>query len=140
MIINGREAFNGSDEQQAKNSIHSALKQAAVVAITLAKVSGPSNTVTFEYGISQTEKNLVLQVALVERGLSTQIRRGENRGRRAKHDNVVRDFETIRLAKGTKGKVLFHIPDDFKKENASVIAYVQDLSTMVILGATSEDL
>ena len=78
----------------------------------------------------------VLNVALVEGGLSTRVPRGENAGRTLRHENVVRAFRTVALEKAD-GEVHIDVPAAVRPENAAVIAYVQRPADMAVLGAAS---
>jgi hypothetical protein len=63
-------------------------------------------------------------VALVEDGLATQVRAGENRGVLLKHDHVVRAFAgPLPQAHATLD---IAIPPDANVDNASIVAFVQD--------------
>ena len=63
--------------------------------------------------------------ALVERGIKTGVKRGENSGRILRHENVVRIFNTLDLNSGV-GTATLQIPDNVKRSKASIIAYIQD--------------
>ena len=53
------------------------------------------------------------------------------------HENVVRAFETL---EARYGKVPLTLPEGMNPENASLIAFAQDVKTMAVLGATRVDL
>jgi hypothetical protein len=77
-------------------------------------------------------------IALTESRLATDVRAGENRGRRLEHDFVVRelagplafgDARTLDLAHS------FRLGADWKRENLAVVAFVQDRGTGATLQA-----
>ena len=80
----------------------------------------------------------VINVALVERGLSTDVTAGENAGRTLHHNNVVREFRTSPL---TASGAQIEIPLDRISDTsqASVIVYVQNPATMLIEAAQQLD-
>ncbi len=136
MIVNGVEAFVGSNRERAHRSIERALRRPARVG--LAVQSGRdegSGSVVVEYEVSRATGKAVLHVALVESGLVSDVVRGENAGRRLSHDQVVRVFETVRLKGSGKGRVELKAPETVVSENMSIVAYVQDPKTMAVLGA-----
>ena len=84
------------------------------------------------YNVPELRKGAVGNFALVERGLFQEVKRGENSGRRLPHENVVRAFRT---QSDKSGSVALRVPAGMKLKNSSVIALVQDASTMKVLGA-----
>ena len=81
----------------------------------------------------------VVNIALVERGLSTDVTAGENAGRTLHHDNVVREFRTMPLTDDAS-QVTIPLDKISDTSQASVIAYVQDPQTMFIEAAKQLDL
>jgi len=66
-------------------------------------------------------------VAIVEDGLSTQVRAGENRGALLRHDHVVRAFAgPLALA---RAEVRLALPADVVPDRASVVAFAQSADT-----------
>ena len=138
MIINGEEAFVGSDEGKAKQYIDHYLSIPPENNITLNfDLSG--NDLKVNYTVAQQNGKFVVNFALVERGLVSQVTAGENGGRTLKHDNVVREFKTIGL-NNIKGTVIFSRPQEKDLARFSIIAYVQSQQDMTISAATAIDL
>ncbi len=141
MIVNGQREFVGSERAKAQASLEWALSQPAGVAVSLDKFeSDPSNEVRLSYEVTPTPEDAVLHIALIERDLRNNVRRGENAGRVLHHDNVVRAFKTVSLREAVKGEITIEIPSAVNLSNSSIIGYVQNLATMKILGATSTEL
>jgi len=132
MIVNGRTEFVGSNRSKVESAITSALSEAAVVALSLNLVSSEAKEVVITYNVPELPKGAVVNFALVERGLFQEVKRGENSGRRLPHENVVRAFRT---QSDKSGSVALRVPAGMKLKNSSVIALVQDASTMKVLGA-----
>ena len=80
----------------------------------------------------------MLCIALVERGLVSNIKSGENANKTLKHENVVRTFYRGTLSTAPK-TVTLDIPDALDLANASVISYIQNNQSMHILAATGSD-
>ena len=138
MIVNGRRAFVGSDAPKAKRMLAEALRQPAQV--TLAVGVSPvtaEGVLLASVAAEGLPEGAVVHLAVVERGLSQDVTRGENTGRTLAHDNVVRVFETV---EASYGKVPLTLPHGLVLESASLIAYAQDAGTMAVLGATGIDL
>jgi hypothetical protein len=141
MVVNGSTEFVGSDRTRARKHIDAALKQPirAAVKISQEHEKDPS-AIVFAYEVSPVPRGSVLNVALVERGLVSTVKRGENGGRTLRHENVVRAFQTTRLGEAEKGTVQLKLPADLVSKNSSAIAYVQDSDTWAVLGATAIEL
>ena len=92
MIINGCEAFIGSDEKKANELIKHFLAQNPSNQIHLNLVQNGKSLVV-NYTVDHLQDNVVINVALVERGLVSHVTAGENKGRTLNHDNVVRVFK-----------------------------------------------
>lgn len=122
MIVNGSEEFVGSDRERAKRAIDAVLRRPATVEVKLRWHDG-----TVEYEVTGAPSGSVLNLAIVERDLVTNVKSGENSGRTLRHDNVVRVF----VSKPT-GKGAATLP---ATPNASVIGYVQDAGKLTVLGA-----
>ncbi len=138
MIVNGRHAFVGSDAARARRVLAKALRQPA--SVTLAVGVSPVTTegvLLVSYAAENLPADAVVHLAVVERGLSQNVTRGENTGRTLDHENVVRAFETL---EARYGKVPLTLPEGLHPENTSLIAYAQDVKTMAVLGAVSVDL
>jgi len=137
MVINGSDAFVGSDQTQLENALNRELSMAAgvILHIGLTKKDGQ---IIVKYSADGFSKGDVLNMALVERGLSTDVTAGENAGRTLHHDNVVREFQMIPLTKAVSQArmSLNRIADT---SQASVIVYVQNPQTMLIEAARQED-
>src|SRR5258707_944476 len=72
----------------------------AEATVTLRIKTGPAGP-KIEYQVSGAPKDTTLCVAIVESGLVSQVRRGENAGRTLSHANVVRKFVTLPLDEPT---------------------------------------
>jgi hypothetical protein len=141
MIVNGSTEFVGSDRTRARKHIDGALKQPVRATVKLSQEQkSDRSAVLFAYEVGRAPRGGVLNVAVVERGLVSMVKRGENGGRTLRHENVVRAFQTIRLGKAEKGAVQLKLPADLVSKNSSAIAYVQDSDTWAVLGAAAIDL
>ena len=93
MIVNGTVGFVGSDGGAARNAITRAGKaRLAAIDVTSAAVDGEN--LTLSLGIERVAAgDGILWAAVVEDDLESEVTRGENRGRRLKHQAVVRAFQ-----------------------------------------------
>jgi hypothetical protein len=103
----------------------------------------PRSTTTdaiVDYEASGAPAGAVLEVAVVERSTSTDVRAGENAGKTLHHANVVRSFVSSALGSPT-GTVTLRLPPGLRREDADVIGFVQhpsgDGQGLPVLGAAS---
>ncbi|TRX61825.1 DUF1223 domain-containing protein [Fulvivirga sp. M361] len=137
MVVNGKREFVGSSQANAKKAIEEALSQPAVHHLNL-DVKRTHEELIIHYDMEGPLNDVVLNIALVERNIATEVKRGENRNRTLRHDNVVRSFKSIPARK--KGQLMLPFANNPKLENGSVIAYVQNKGTFEISGATGIEL
>ena len=140
MIVNGTDAFVGSDRTRSRKSIDAALKRPTKTLLKLSEAKADAGAVVLAYEASSAPKGAVVNVAVVERGLVSKVSRGENADRTLRHENVVRVFRTIRLDDAAKGSVELKLPADQVRKNSSAIAYVQEGGAGAVLGASTVDL
>ncbi|MCG5470841.1 DUF1223 domain-containing protein [Micromonospora sp. LAH09] len=136
MIVNGTDEFVGSDRRRAAGAIDSALTTTATTTLTLSAsdVGGPR--VTLDYRVDQPPEGAVLNVAIVQRGLDSEIARGENAGRTLRQDNVVRAFTSVG-ADAEGGRMELVVPPDLDPRSATVVGYVQESGNGAVIGATA---
>lgn len=143
MVVNGAVGFVGSNKGEAEKEIEKALKRDAPVEVAASVSNEGADDLRVQaqikVGVELLHRDWDVIAALVERGLEQKPKRGENKGRTLKHDNVVREFETVALS-GDSIKIDLEVPSDVDRENASIIVYVQDKHTLKILGVTRVEL
>ncbi len=144
MIVNGKREFNGANGGAAKRSIQAALAEepTAAVRVQVTRVEDAERGYQVAYRIDGNVTGGMLRVAVVESGLSTQVERGENRGRTLKHENVVRLWKSLPLEgdAASGGVTRIELPQGVDAARASVVVYVQDAQTMRVWGAAGADL
>jgi len=138
MIINGTDAFVGNNQEKLQEDLNRELSVPAsvILHISLAK---QEDQVTVKYSAQGFSNGDVVNIALVQRGLSTEVTAGENAGRTLHHDNVVREFLTRSLTQETS-KARISLDRISDASQASVIVYVQNPQTMLIEAAKQLDL
>jgi len=137
IVVNGREAMVGSRSRTVRRAIQAALADPASVGVTIS-VDAATVPLRVDYRLDgPVPTDADLRLAVVERGLSQSVKRGENAGRTLRHANVVRTFTTV--AATEDGSAPLPLPEAVDRADASVMAYVQTPSGP-ILGADRMDL
>jgi hypothetical protein len=138
MIVNGSDVFVGSNQAQLQKDMNRELTIPAPVALRI-NLTKQGGQVLVNYQVQGFNRGDIINFALVERGLSTEVTAGENAGRTLHHDNVVREFQSMRL-KQAISQVTMPLNKISDTAQASVIVYVQNPQTLLIEGAQQVDL
>lgn len=134
-IVNGNVQFVGSDEDRLNSEIKKQLAAAenAAPVINSVKVSG--NNVEVDCKANESS-SIIICVALIQLHAVTDVKRGENEGRKLSHINIVRDFKTA-AAKNITNIVSLIIPEGISPQQCKVIVYTQNSNTLKITGAAA---
>jgi len=133
MVFNGESEAVGSRPEKVQRHLKKSLKKMNNSDIQI-QATSKGNKIEVTYSVSDAPRNTVLNIALVERNISDQIKRGENRGKELHHDNVVRVFKTERATKSER-EVSIKVPTDVDLSQSSIIAFLQNANTLEISGA-----
>ena len=131
-IINGTKVVSyAGDADQIEADARPFLSARPTVDVQVrAAVNGPSARIRAT--VTGARAGEVLVLALVERGLGATPTRGENAGVRLSHSEVVR---TARVMAAGGQDVDLPLPAGLDPERSEVIAFIQDATSMAILGA-----
>ena len=138
MIVNGQVEFVGSDETKTRRVIDSVMKITPECYFTI-HPDLTTEKLTIDYSIirfPERDKSAGFKIcfAFVERGLSSDVLRGENKGKKLQHENVVRYFREIDLIKN-EGSTFLPVGGKKVTKNNSLIVFVQERGSMKIVGA-----
>jgi len=139
MIVNGTTQFVGSDRDAAKRALDSALAKPAQAKITAKVVTTNAGPYRVSYAVVGANQHAIINIAVVERGLKTPVRAGENGGQVLRHENVVRWFRNVKISVDGKDQIEIPRLDNVNFANASVIVYAQEPGNGPVLGATAAD-
>lgn len=128
-VVNGRAHITGSNRSGIQELVGDGLNDAQPIELS-AKGDG-ANGVSVSYKTT-LRSGEVLNLALVQRHATTNVRRGENGGRQLKHYNVVRAFKVVQAASGGE---TFALPDGLAAADVHIIAFTQQGGNMHINGA-----
>lgn len=138
LVINGEKEIIGSEESRIRKALDKALAKPSAISLGLRiNKAGPAS-VELEYELSKVPENVVLNAAVVERELVSNVTRGENSGLTLRHTNVVRLFHVLPNPTAT-GLIKLNPANAVKLKNSSVIVYLQDAATLKILAAAALD-
>jgi hypothetical protein len=135
VIVNGSKEFVGSDKPVLQKTITESLRAIPGKALKISAYSAGNKEVTVKYETAADDREN-LDIALIQSHATSDVKRGENKGRILKHVNVVRNFKTISLDKMGTGSMELELPAGSAKDDFKIIAWLQDKHTLYISGAT----
>ncbi len=132
MVIDGRTGFVGNDGKRAQAEIRKATSRMKAP-VTIEK---RGDQLVISTGALPANANVLL--AITEGSLETDVRRGENAGRRLRHTGVVRQLNNLgKIDRGQSFSAEFNPKFDsvWKRSDLRAVVLVEDRSTHEILGA-----
>jgi hypothetical protein len=135
MVIDGSEAFVGSDRAQAGRAVGKALKEAKVkVEITSVRVENGKISLHINTGPLASKADVVVAVALDH--AESQVLRGENGGRKLEHVAVVERLTTIgKIRQGDAFSKDANLDMGHDGQEHRIVIFVQQSGQGKILGA-----
>lgn len=133
-VVNGKWQMLGSSRDLIRGAIDQELKGTANSGLQLQAISKDSKKVSVHF-TSNYSAPATLQAALVQLQASSNVLRGENKGKQLQHVNIVRYFESIYLDNGTtKGSIQLKIPSGLQAKDCKVIVFLQSPTDGHIIG------
>lgn len=137
MVVNGEHEFVGSNRGHLSKALRSE-KETKLLKLKISSVK-IENGVLHAVVSGEDTSPSVLNVAVVEKGLSQNVTRGENRGRLLSHDNVVRVFDS-RQFNGSDNAFRLKLPADLDLSKSSLVVYAQDQKNWFVQAASKTEL
>ena len=136
MVVNGTHRFVGSDRSDWRQAFSTEKSSKLVTSLKINSIALNGRSLSFT--VNGIEGKQFVNAAVVERELSQDINRGENRGRRLSHDNVVRAFNAKKNEENNSFQLT--LPEDLDLTKSSLIVYTQHHATWQIKGAKKIEL
>jgi hypothetical protein len=133
LVINGEEEMVGSDADKIAKSILKYKTNAAGRAM-IREIKSDSEKILVTYFLAGKISNAVLNIALVQNKISTQVKAGENEGAVLTNYNVVRRFISIH-PKSPENTISLPAINGVNKNECSIILYLQDNNDRIIAAA-----
>ncbi len=135
MLVDGRAPFVGSDAGRAQKAIAEALKTPkAKIELAL-----ENDKLKIKITDAPAHENATVFLAIAEDNLApSNVRGGENSGRRLAHASVVRELKSLGMLtaeqKNFEMESAVQLQPDWKKENLKLVVFVQENQTRKIFG------
>lgn len=137
MVVGGRDEFVGSDERRALDAVARAGQRGRATAAAV--VLTPDATGSVRIDVTGVPGKADIVVALTQSDLVTQVRGGENGGRRLTHSSVVRSMQRVAVLGGRahdwSGTYAPPLSPDWPRGPIRVVAFAQDPASRHILAA-----
>lgn len=136
MIVDGKTQFVGSDAGKAANAIVLAAKEQK------AKVEIFPGKDKLKINISDVPKheNATVYLAISENNLASNVKRGENSGRKLEHSSVVRELKALGSISAEQNSFenesVIQLNKEWKKENVKFVVFVQENESRKIIGVS----
>ncbi|HVF68611.1 MAG TPA: DUF1223 domain-containing protein [Pyrinomonadaceae bacterium] len=148
MIVDGVKEFSGGNERAALESVAAAAreKKAELTITHLPRRDEGDDVFGLSVGLDkfpkQTEGDPVyVLLAVTESGLSSDVARGENSGRRLTHVGVTRAIQQLGILPEAVGQFKVEtgivIKKDWRRENLRAVVFAQERGTRRVLAAGS---
>jgi hypothetical protein len=153
MFVDGQKGFVGSNESQARAAIATAV-DAPAATVTLSLEKAASRPGRSEIGLAVRVDNvpagkgegpLDVMLAITENGLRSSVKAGENNGRTLLHTSVVRKLMSVgsinpKNSRSFSAQHVVRADSSWHADHLRAVVFIQDKSSMRILGAASLDL
>jgi hypothetical protein len=143
MVVDGRAQFVGSDAAAARRAIERAATVShATLALTIESVSDRAIAATVKVAdlprLAAGDR-ADLHVAVTEDHITTEVKRGENRGRTLTHAAVVRSLTTIGqvAAEGGSARADVRLGAEWRRDQLKIVAFVQEQRGRAILASAA---
>jgi len=137
VVVNGRAQYVGSDTTKVRSAVVRALAMPPGASLTLTPARPGDGSLTVQIAARELAggslEGVTAHVVVVEDGLMSSVRGGENRGKSLQHDGVARAFNATSAA--AEASVTLALPDGLNPARARVIGWLQRDRDGVILAA-----
>lgn len=149
MVVDGREEFVGSNTSRAKEAITAATrtpKASVMLSIKQTMKAESSNAIPLAVRIENLPPvaagdTAAVVLAITESGLRSDVRRGENSGRKLNHTAVVRKLSVIGSVAAKQGaftaEPTARVESAWKREQLKAVVFVQERTSRHVLGAAA---
>jgi hypothetical protein len=135
-VLNGKIEMVGSDSIRLRQTIDMLLAQTSNPPIDATAHANNTSSVTVDFTLTG-KKQGTLQAALVQSQASTDVKNGENAGRRLHHANIVRELKS---SNRKTGSLTLAVPAGVRATDCKVIVFLQDNETLQVGGARLLDI
>jgi hypothetical protein len=138
LVVNGKSEVVGNRKDLVDGLVQKELSAKASASIAIENIIIHNNELSFYYKASEITTSQVLNIALVQKEATTNIKAGENKGIILYNRNIVRAFIAQVLTNKGSGKI--NLPVSFKADGYALIVYAQNKNDLSVSGAVMKNL
>ena len=134
IVVDGQTEFVGSNEERTNRAISEAAKtpKASV------EITQDADKIKIKLSEIPAHQNATVFIAVTEDNLASNVKRGENSGRRLEHTSVVRELTPLGMLSAEQKtldlETALQIQPAWKRENLKVVVFVQENASRKVLG------
>jgi hypothetical protein len=144
LVVNGRRDLVGSSSREARQDIVQ-ISKIPNASLRLSTIDVSATSAEFSISIENAPpeaRSARLLLAVTERGLSSNVSRGENEGRTLSHAPVLRSLTRIPFSSAnwsgkTETGATVGLDPSWKRENLRFVVFLQASDTLHVLGAAA---
>lgn len=134
MIVDGKTQFTGSDLGKAATAI----AEAAKIQKAKIEIVEKDGRLTVKIAELPAHENANVYLAFAEDNLATDVKRGENNGKRLNHQSVVRELRSIGTLNADRqtfeSETVLQLSPNWNREHLKIVVFVQENASRKILG------
>jgi hypothetical protein len=138
LIVNGKAEFVGSNELAIRGAIAAQLALKSKTGLKF-QVRRENEKGAVQYQVTNSVKNDILLIAVVQKKAETKVERGENAGRILKHIQIVRQLKTERLTVSEQGNFNIDLPKGFNMTDWEILGLIQNQNNGEISAVAKAD-
>jgi hypothetical protein len=135
LVINGQSEIVGSDESKISVAVNKILTQQPNANLSIKTAKAENGQVNINFVASGNTGNSILNIALIQKKATTEVKAGENGGATLTNYNVVRNFKTVGQVNNGDNVSAIDIPASSDLKSMSVVLYLQEKNTNKISAA-----
>lgn len=134
MIVDGKAQFVGSDAGRAANEIILAAKERKADV----EILNENDKLKIKISNAPKHENATFYLAITENNLTSNVKKGENSGRKLEHSSVVRELKALGSFSPEQNsfeiETNVNLQKDWKKEDVKYVIFVQENESRKIIG------
>ena len=119
LVVNGRVEVVGNNRKLVDGLVQKELSVPVAASIMLDDIAVEKNKLSFHYTYTEATTNQLLNIAVIQKEATTNIKAGENKGATIRNKNIVRALNTHVLTNKGSGEI--NLPVSFVSGNYALV-------------------
>lgn len=140
MVVDGQTQFVGSNLETANKAITDNAKNAKATI----ELANADNNLKIKISDAPKHENATVFLAITEDNLASNVRGGENSGKKLEHTSIVRELKSLGMLSAEQKNLelenALQIQPNWKRENLKFVVFVQENASRKILGVNRKSI